>query len=75
MTAIHQLNPTIDVHCPKGYGKAISWIDGGSEINTIWKIVLYKTGKVINVFDDEILVYPNLMTGGEQLKIPDNWIK
>jgi hypothetical protein len=70
---IHELENPIDVHCPKGYGKAIAWIDYGSSVNTVWKIRLYKTGRVVNVYDDEILVYPNAMDGEGQLSIPSNW--
>lgn len=75
MTTIHELTNPIDVHCPKGYGKAIAWIDYGSDVNTVWKIMLYKSGKIINVYDDEILVYPNYMNGESTINIPDNWIK
>ena len=61
---IHELRNTIDVWTPLGYGKAIAWIDYGSEINTVWKVVLYDVGKVRNFYDDDIEVYPNLMKGG-----------
>ena len=61
---IHELRNTIDVWTPLGYGKAIAWIDYGSEINTVWKVVLYDGGKVRNFYDDDIEVYPNLMKGG-----------
>ena len=62
---IYQLKTTIDVHTPLGYGKAIAWIDYGSDTNTVWKVVLYDTGMVRNFYDDDILVYPNAMDGGE----------
>jgi hypothetical protein len=62
---IHELKNTIDVECPLGYGKAIAWIDYGSNTNTIWKVVLYETGIVRNFYDDDILVYPNAMDGGK----------
>ena len=62
---IHELNNTIDVETPLGYGKAIAWLDYGSDINTVWKVVLYKNGIVRNFYDDDILVYPNKMDGGE----------
>ena len=61
---IHQLKTTIDVHTPLGYGKAIAWIDYGSDTNTVWKVVCYDTGRVRNFYDDDILVYPNAMDGG-----------
>lgn len=61
---IHELRNTIDVWTPLGYGKAIAWIDYGSEVNTVWKVVLYDGGKVRNFFDDDIEVYANLMKGG-----------
>ena len=62
---IYQLKTTIDVHTPLGYGKAIAWIDYGSDTNTVWKVVLYDTGMVRNFYDDDVLVYPNAMDGGE----------
>jgi hypothetical protein len=62
--AIHELRNTIDVETPLGYGKAIAWIDYGSQMNTIWKVVLYADGKVRNFYDDDIYVYPNKMDGG-----------
>jgi hypothetical protein len=62
---IHELNNPIDVECPLGYGKAIAWIDYGSDTNTVWKVVLYHNSMVRNFYDDDILVYPNKMDGGE----------
>mgnify|MGYP003478487233 FL=1 len=76
MTTIHRLNPAIDVHTPLGYGKAIAWIDYGPEVNTVWKVVLYESGKPRNFYDDEVLVYPNAMDAEENnLVIPEKWKK
>lgn len=61
---IYQLPNQIDVETPLGYGKAIAWIDYGSDVNTVWKVILYETGIVRNFYDDDILVYPNGMDGG-----------
>jgi hypothetical protein len=61
---IHELKNHIDVETPLGYGKAIAWIDYGSQTNTVWKVVLYDSGIVRNFYDDSILVYPNQMDGG-----------
>jgi hypothetical protein len=61
---IYQIKNTIDVETPLGYGKAIAWIDYGSDTNTVWKVILYDTGMVRNFYDDDILVYPNAMDGG-----------
>ena len=69
---IFQLNNPIDVHTPLGYGKAIAWIDYGSDVNTVWKVIIYETGMVRNFYDDDIRVYPNKMDGGE-IKIPQGW--
>lgn len=67
---ILQLEKTIDVLTPLGYGKAIAWIDYGSDTNTVWKVVLYDSSMVRNFYDDDILVYPNAMDGG---KIDENY--
>jgi hypothetical protein len=61
---IHELTNIIDVETPLGYGKAIAWIDYGSQTNTVWKVILYDSGIVRNFYDDDILVYPNKMDGG-----------
>jgi len=61
---IHELKNTIDVETPLGYGKAIAWLDYGSDTNTVWKVILYDNGMVRNFYDDDILVYPNKMDGG-----------
>jgi len=61
---IHELKNTIDVETPLGYGKAIAWLDYGSDTNTVWKVILYGNGMVRNFYDDDILVYPNKMDGG-----------
>ena len=71
---ILRLIPTIDVHTPLGYGKAIAWLDYGEDVNTVWKVQLYSTGAVFNVYDDDIRIYPNKMNG-ENIVIPDKWIK
>lgn len=61
---IHELKNIINVETPLGYGKAIAWIDYGSQTNTVWKVILYDSGMVRNFYDDDILVHPNLMDGG-----------
>ncbi len=71
---IHELNNPIDVECPLGYGKAIAWIDYGSQTNTVWKVILYDSGMVRNFYDDSIRVYANKMDGGT-IQIPDDWNK
>ena len=68
----HQLNPTIDVETPLGYGKAIAWMDYGTEVNTVWKVVLYESGTVRNFYDDDVYVYPNKMDGG-MIKLPTHY--
>jgi hypothetical protein len=61
---IHELRNVINVQTPLGYGKAIAWIDYGSEVNTVWKVILQDSGIVRNFYDDDILVIPNKMDGG-----------
>lgn len=61
---IHELTNIINVETPLGYGKAIAWIDYGSQTNTVWKVILYNSGIVRNFYDDDILVHPNKMDGG-----------
>lgn len=61
---IHELNNVIYVKTPLGYGKAIAWIDYGSELNTVWKVVLHDSGIVRNFYDTDIIVLPNKMDGG-----------
>jgi hypothetical protein len=69
---IHELKNPIDVETPLGYGKAIAWIDYGTQVNTVWKVVLYDNCMVRNFYDDDILVHPNKMDGGE---IDSNYFK
>lgn len=71
---ITELREPLDCHTPLGYGKAIAWIDSGSQINTIWKVVFYEDGRVRNFYDDDIRVYPNPMDGGK-IEIPKDWKK
>lgn len=65
---IHELNNVIYVQTPLGYGKAIAWIDYGSELNTVWKVVLHDSGMVRNFYDTDIIVLPNKMDGGSHDK-------
>lgn len=65
---IHELNNVIYVETPLGYGKAIAWIDYGSELNTVWKVVLHDSGIVRNFYDTDIIVLPNKMDGGSHNK-------
>lgn len=69
---IHELKNPIDVHTPLGYGKAIAWLDYGSDVNTVWKVVFYHDGSVRNFYDDDIRVYPNKMDGGD-FNLPPTW--
>ena len=62
---IHELKNPIDVQTPLGYGKAIAWIDYGTQVNTVWKVILYDSCMVRNFYDHDILVHPNKMDGGE----------
>jgi hypothetical protein len=71
---IHELKNPIDVETPLGYGKAIAWIDYGTQVNTVWKVILYDNCMVRNFYDDEIRVYPNKMDGGP-MQIPNDWKK
>jgi hypothetical protein len=57
---IYELKNIINVETPLGFGKAIAWIDYGSEVNTVWKVVL-QGGIVRNFYDTDIIVKPNKM--------------
>jgi hypothetical protein len=72
---ILQLNPTLDVHTPLGYGKAMFLIDRSEQINSIWKVRMYDSGKMINFYDDDILIYPNKMDGECDLEITKDLVK
>ena len=72
---ILQLNPTLDVHTPLGYVKAMFLIDRSEQINSIWKVRMYDSGKMINFYDDDILIYPNKMDGECDLEITKGWVK
>lgn len=69
---IHELKNPIFVNTPLGMGKAIFLIDYGTEINTVWKVVLHNSGMVRNFYDTDILVLPNKMDGG---CIDENYFK
>ena len=70
------LQNTIDVFIRKiGYAKCIAWIDYGSQTNTVWKCRIYETGRIINAYDDDILMYNNSMDGEDKLNIPAEWEK
>ena len=51
---IYQLKNTIDVHTPLGYGKAIAWVDYGSDTNTVWKVISLNT--IYNQFMTRALI-------------------
>jgi hypothetical protein len=57
---IHELKNIINVETPLGIGKAIAWIDYGTETNTVWKVIL-QDGSVRNFYDTDIIVAPNKM--------------
>ena len=66
---IHELKNIIDVETPLGRGKAIAWIDYGTELNTVWKVILHDTGIVRNFYDDDILVCPIEWTGAVSTEV------
>jgi hypothetical protein len=74
---IHELRNPIIVHTPLGRGKCIAWIDYGSEVNTVWKVILFENGSVRNMYDTDILIYPNGMDGVNvsNIDIPKDWKK
>lgn len=76
MVILELVNPII-VHTPLGKGKAIAWIDYGTEVNTVWKVVFFENGEVRNMYDTDIRVYPNGMDGigVGKIDIPTNWRK
>lgn len=72
---ILELKNPIDVYVRKiGYCKCIAWIDYGQEVNTMWKCRVYDTGRVVNAYDDDIMIYGN-KASGETDVIPKDWEK
>lgn len=70
---VTELKNPIDVFIRKiGYCKCIAWIDYGPEVNTMWKCRVYETGRVINAYDDDVIIYPNA-ANAEGIKIPADW--
>lgn len=67
---IHELRNPIDVKTPLGDAKCIAWIDYGFDVNTVWKCRMHETGEVRNFYDDDIIIYPNLMNGEPKLTQP-----
>lgn len=71
---IHRLSPTIDVYVREiGECKALFIIDYHEQNNSMWKCRVNATGKVINAYDDDILIQPNYADGETELKIPESW--
>jgi hypothetical protein len=60
MTAIHRLEPPIDVETPLGDGRTLFLIDYGVDTNTIWLVRLVG-GRVKHFDSNDIIVKPNLM--------------
>lgn len=72
MTVTELRNP-IDVFVRKiGYCKCIAWIEYGPDVNTMWKCRVYETGRVINAYDDDVVIYPNA-ANSEEVSIPPDW--
>lgn len=73
---IRELSNPIDVFVQHiGYCKCIAWIDYGPGTNTMWKCRVYATGKVINAYDDSVMIYPNAADGEVELQVPKDWEK
>ncbi len=73
-TTVTVLDNTIDVMVRGiGYCKCIAWIDYGQQVNTMWKCRVYATGRVINAYDDDVIICGN-MADGETNVVPDDWV-
>lgn len=73
---IHRLFPTIDVYIREvGECKALFIIDYHDQTNSMWKCRIYETGRVINAYDDDVIVHANYADGEKPVKVPAEWKK
>ena len=73
---IHRIHPTIVVHTPIGTGKAIFLIEYGQDVNSVWKVRMDATGRPVNFYEDDILIYGNPMDEEHLIRqIPKEWKK
>jgi hypothetical protein len=73
MTFIHRLNPTIDVFVKNiGWCKAITITVSHEQMNDIWKCRRYDNGRVINAYDDQLIIAANPADEETDL-IPEEW--
>lgn len=71
---IHRLIPTIDVYVQNiGHCKALFILDYGDQTNSMWKCRVHESGRIVNAYDDEVLLYPNYADGERELNIQDDW--
>jgi len=57
---IHEFNNRIEVSTPKGDGVIIYLIDYGHETDTIYAIIINKTGEIWQFTHKDIIVKPNI---------------
>lgn len=70
---IHRLNPTLEVFVQDiGWCKAFFLLDYGDQTNSMWKVRVNETGKVLNAYDDQIIIAANAADGEKDL-IPNDW--
>lgn len=70
---VHRLSPTIGVYVRGiGHCKALFLLDYHEQNNSMWKVRVHETGKVLNAYDDDIIILANL-ADGEKDSIPEEW--
>lgn len=63
MTTIHEIQQTIWVNTPKGFGQALFIIDYGIHQNTIWVVCIQNGGKILHFDSNQLTISKNYTLG------------
>jgi len=58
-----QLNPTIPLDTPKGYGQALALLDYSSEHHLFWVVAIDDTGEIWTFPNPEVRAQKNITMG------------